>query len=133
MQAQKQSVPLISQLKSLMQDFNKLLNQHIDLFKQEAEQEAILGTKIIVSLVLGLVIAYTSIFFFGLFLLFAIAEITKLWIAALIVFGIHIVITITAFLMIKKYMAKIRKGKESVSLQIKKTLEVGKKWLTDLS
>ncbi len=119
-------------VRQLIGNLNNLLTQHVELFRYEIKEDAEIATKTAVAAVTGALIAYTSLIFFGFFLIFFLALFMPLWMSALAVTLLFLVITAITIIVIKRYLRKVREVNKSVADETRKTVEDAQKWLQEL-
>ena len=119
-------------LKRLVYELSELIRQHIELFKLEIRDDALLAAKYTGIAVAGLLIASLSFIFFGFFLIFLLSVFIPLWEAALIVTLIYFVVAGIALFVAFKQMQNIKKGAEDTIGETQKTSEEAQKWFQEL-
>lgn len=115
----------------LINNLNYLLRQHIELFRMEISEDAQKAAKYASIAIIGTLIAYTSLIFFGFFLIFAMSGVMPLWLSSFIVTLIYFVIAGISLITAKNHLKKL-KGPETTIGEAKKTAEESKKWLHEL-
>ena len=120
---------LIELVKLISKDFGNLAQQHVELFKEEIRQDAILAARYTSIAIAGVLIGYTGLIFFGFFLVFLLALVVPLWLSALIVTILFFITAIASFLIIKNILHKLQH--DSIS-ETQRTMEESKKWLQEL-
>jgi fatty acid desaturase len=121
-----------SLVKQLINDVNDLFRQHIELFRQEIKEDATAAARYTSIAIGGALVAYTSLIFFGFFLIFVLALIMPLWASALIVTVFYTIISAIAIIIARNQLKHLKMGTEEAVDETKKTAEEAKRWLHDL-
>ena len=119
-------------LSDIVNDFSSLLNQHIELYKHEVHEEAKYSAIATMSIIVGALIAYTSLIFIGFFFLFLFNLFLASWLSALLVAILYILTSVATIFIAKRYLNLVRKTNESVFDETTKTMESIKRWLQKL-
>jgi len=121
---------LVSLIKQLIGDTGDLLTEHLELFRQEIRDDAEMAAKYTSVAIVGALVAFTSLIFFGFSLIFILDLILPIWIASLIVTAIFFIISAITIITAKNHLQKIT---EVPTLnETKKTVEEAKKWFQEL-
>lgn len=131
-QASYQQPTIANLVKKLINDFNNLSIQHIQLLKYEIREEAGLLGQYTALVIVGALLAYTSMIFLGFFIIFLLALVLPLWASTLIVTLVFLILAGILGLVLKNRIKKLKIPTKSLSQETKRTMEETGKWLQEL-
>lgn len=129
---EKQPPQLLALLIDLFFSLQKLVMQHIELYKLKLQDSFQLAIKAVLSFILSVFIICVTVILFGVFLIFVFSLILPMWLSALIVVLIYLLTSILMVLLGLLFLQKIQKNKEEVENETYKTVEEVKKWVKKL-
>lgn len=119
-------------IKRLINDFNILTAQYLELIKIELKEEIALVGKYAILVVTASLLAYTSLIFLGLFATLLMSQFIPMWSSALIVTFIYFIISGIMLLYIKNKIKEIKKPARELGKEVKETVEDANKWLQNM-
>lgn len=115
-------------LKRLINDVNSLAMKHIELFRYEIKEEAQTAAKYTSIALAGTLMAFTSLIFFGFFLIFTLSLFLPLWLSSLVVTLLYIILAIIAVVIAKDHIQRIKPVPESRN-ETETTMKEANRWL----
>lgn len=116
-------------LRQLANELHSLILEYIKLFRFEIKEDAERITKITLVAFVGILLGFTTIIFFGFFIIFTLSIVFPLWISALIVTILYLILTILSVFWGQFYIKKLKKSIEHGVKESKKTMGEAKQWI----